>query len=161
LRAGGIIGLHDEDAIFKKQKKKLEAGDGTKDKARADWVGLVTTFKAVVLEGLEVVFIVIATGSVGHMLIPASIGAAAAGLVVVILGLLIHKPLSRVPENTLKFAVGVMLSSFGVFWVGEGLKMPWPGDDLSLIGLATGFLAVALACVAAINARKPMTKETV
>ncbi len=152
LRGAGIIGLHDEDAIFLKQKRKLESGDGVKDKAHADWVGLVTTFKAVVLEGLEVVFIVIATGSVGHMLIPASLGAAAAGLVVVLLGLVIHKPLSKVPENTLKFAVGVMLSSFGVFWVGEGLKMQWPGDDLSLIGLAFAFLTLSLTSVAAIKA---------
>ena len=153
LRAAGIIGLHDEDAIFLKQKKKLESGDGSTDKAKSDWVGLVTTFKAVVLEGLEVVFIVIATGSVGHMLIPASLGAAAAGIVVILLGLVIHKPLSRVPENSLKFAVGVMLSSFGVFWVGEGLKMPWPGEDLSLVGLAAAFLVVSLSSVEVIKSR--------
>ena len=149
LRAAGIIGLHDEDAIFKKQTKKLQEGKGGKESH--DWVGIATTFKAVVLEGLEVVFIVIATGAVGHMLIPASIGAAAAGLVVIVLGLLIHKPLSRVPENTLKFAVGVLLSSFGSFWIGEGLKFQWPGDDLSLIGLGGGFLTLSLLAAEAIK----------
>jgi len=148
LRSAGIIGLHDEDAIYQKEKRLLEgAGKG----AGLDWVAIATTFKAVVLEGLEVVFIVIATGAVGHMLLPASLGAAAAGAVVILLGLALHKPLARVPENTLKFAVGVLLSSFGVFWVGEGLKFKWPGEDASLLGLAGGFLLFALAAAAAIK----------
>ena len=144
LRSAGIIGLHDEEAIFKKQTKKLEELEGDKPKSQmVDWIAFATTFKAVVLEGLEVVFIVIATGAIGHMLIPASIGAAAAGVVVILLGLALHKPLSKVPENTLKFAVGVLLSSFGAFWVGEGLKFSWPGEDISLFGLAGGFLLLS------------------
>jgi len=142
LRSAGIIGMHDEEAIYQREKKELEQQGAVR--AKLDWVALVTTFKAVTLEGLEVVFIVIATGAIGHMLIPASIGAAAAGVVVISLGVALHKPLAKVPENTLKYAVGVLLSSFGVFWVGEGLKFPWPGDDLSLFGLAGGFLAFAL-----------------
>lgn len=142
LRSAGVIGLHDEDAIFVKQTIALQT-DGTAAPARLDKVAMVTTFKAVVLEGLEVVFIVIATGAVGHMLIPASIGAAAAGVVVITLGLLVHRPLSRVPENTLKFVVGILLSSFGVFWIGEGLHYEWPGSDLSLFGLAGCFLTVS------------------
>jgi len=148
LRSAGIIGLRDEDAIYQKQKRLLE-GDGKG--AGLDWIAIATTFKAVVLEGLEVVFIVIATGAVGHMLLPASLGAAAAGAVVILLGVALHKPLARVPENTLKFAVGVLLSSFGVFWVGEGLKFKWPGEDVSLFGLAGGFLLFALAAAAAIK----------
>jgi uncharacterized membrane protein len=147
LRSAGVIGLHDEDVIYKKQTNKLNSL-GSREPAKLDMVAAATTFKAVTLEGLEVVFIVIATGAVGHnrgsMLIPASIGAAAAGLLVIALGLVVHKPLSRVPENTLKFAVGVMLSAFGVFWVGEGLRFQWPGEDLSLVALALGFESVAL-----------------
>ena len=154
LRGAGIIGLHDEEAIFRKQTKKLEEGEAEAKQQTLDWVGFLTTFKAVVLEGLEVVFIVLATGAVGHMIIPASIGAAAALIIVVILGLLIHKPLAKVPENTLKFAVGVLLSSFGVFWVGEGLKLPWPGDDLSLFGLTVGFLVTSLLAVSLIKSAR-------
>ncbi len=146
LRSAGVIGLHDEDAIFLKQTKALRA-DGTAAPAGLDKIAVATTFKAVVLEGVEVVFIVIATGSVGQMLLPASLGAALAGVLVIALGLVVHKPLSRVPENTLKFAVGVLLSAFGVFWLGEGLQFPWPGEDLSLFWLAGGFLAVAALAV--------------
>jgi uncharacterized membrane protein len=92
------------------------------------------------------VFIVLAVGGVkGELLIPASIGALAAFAVVMVAGLLIRGPLSKVPENTLKFGVGVMLSSFGVYWTGEGLGLAWPGDDLSLVGLVVIFLLAALA----------------
>jgi uncharacterized membrane protein len=153
LRSAGVIGLHDEEAIYKKQTSKLSAL-GSGEPAKLDMIAAATTFKAVTLEGLEVVFIVIATGAIGRngqagsMVVPAAMGAAVAGLVVIALGLVIHKPLSRVPENTLKFAVGVMLSAFGVFWVGEGLRFQWPGEDLSLVALAIGFVSVALIGVA-------------
>lgn len=158
LRSASVLGLHDEAAIYLKQTKKLRA-DGTLKPSKLDMVAIATTFKAVVLEGLEVVFIVIATGSVGHMLIPASLGAALAGIIVVLLGLVIHRPLSRVPENTLKFTVGILLSAFGVFWVGEGLRFEWPGEDLSLFGLAAGFLAASWLAVLLARriASKPIT----
>lgn len=145
LRSAGVIGLHDEEAIYAKQTNALQA-DGASG-AGLDKVAVATTFKAVVLEGLEVVFIVIATGAVGHMLIPAALGAAAAGVLVILVGLVVHQPLSRVPENTLKFAVGILLSAFGVFWVGEGLRFRWPGQDLSLFGLALSFLAASALAV--------------
>ena len=97
------------------------------------------------LEGIEVVFIVIAVGSGGAgLLVPASMGALAALLVVVLLGFVVHKPLASIPENTLKFMVGVLLSAFGTFWVGEGMGLRWPAQDWSILGLVAGFLIVAL-----------------
>ena len=99
-------------------------------------------------QGLEVVFIVIAVGAGRGLIGAASLGAFAACLAVVALGLVIHRPLARVPENTLKFAVGVMLSAFGIFWTGEGLGVPWPGEDFAITAFAALFLMVALAAVA-------------
>ena len=146
LRSAGVIGLHDEEAIYAKQMSALRA-DGIPPTARLDKVAVAATFKAVSLEGLEVVFIVIATGAAGHTLVPAILGAAAAGILVILMGVALRHPLTRVPENTLKYAVGILLSAFGVFWVGEGLQLGWPGEDLSLLGLAAGFLAVSVLLV--------------
>ncbi len=137
LRSAGVLKLHDEEAIFARQTAALE---GENAPTRLDKIAVATTFKAVVLEGLEVVFIVIATGAVGHKLLPATLGAVAAGVIVILLGVALHKPLARVPENTLKFAVGVLLSAFGAFWFGEGIGLHWPGADLSLVALVAGFL---------------------
>ena len=109
------------------------------------WIAGLTAFKAVLLEGLEVVFIVIAVGAGRGLLWPASLGALAACVAILALGLAIHKPLARVPENALKFGVGVMLSSFGVFWTGEGLGIAWPGQDLALAAFVLVFLSVGLA----------------
>ena len=100
------------------------------------------------LEGLEVVFIVIAVGAGRGLLGAASLGALAACLVVVVIGFLVHRPLARVPENTLKFAVGVILSAFGVLWTGEGLGIPWPGDDFAIPAFGALFLMVALTAIA-------------
>jgi uncharacterized membrane protein len=104
---------------------------------------VATAFKIVMLEGIEVVFIVIAVGAAGGLLLPAALGAGAALLLVVALGLVLHRPLARIPENALKFAVGVLLAAFGTFWVGEGLGFAWPGGDWSVLGLIAGFVAVA------------------
>lgn len=162
LRAGGVIGLHDEAAIYAKEMAALvRDGGGTPPlRARLDRVALATSFKAVTLEGLEVIFIVIATGA-GGLLAPAAVGAALAGSLVILAGLALRRPLARVPENTLKFAVGVLLSAFGVFWVGEGLRYPWPGEDLALLGLIGGFTMVALLAVAAVrqSASDPLVVE--
>ncbi len=122
------------------------------------WIAGLTTFKAVVLEGIEVVFVVIAVGAGRGHLGAASLGALAACALVLALGLLIHKPLSQVPENTLKFAVGVMLSAFGVFWAGEGLGINWPGQDLAIVVFALIFLATGLGL--AVTLRRP-TREFV
>jgi len=156
LRAGGVIGLHDEAAIYAKQTAALARHSGGTPplRARLDRVSLVTSFKAVTLEGLEVIFIVIATGA-GGLLAPAAVGAALAGSLVILAGLGLRRPVARVPENTLKFAVGVLLSAFGVFWVGEGLRFPWPGEDLALLGLVAGFTVTALLAVAAVRRSPP------
>lgn len=156
LRAAGILPLHDEAAIFGRESAAIAAE--TSGSRSQDWIAGLAAFKAVLLEGLEVVFIVIAVGA-GHrgMLWPAAGGAALACALVLVLGALIHKPLTRVPENTLKYAVGVMLSAYGAFWTGEGLGLHWPGQDAALIGLAAIFLCSSLATVQLI--RKPASME--
>jgi len=143
LRAAGVIRLHDEDAIFAAESTELSK-QAQRRQRNLDWAAAVTALKAVLLEGLEVVFIVIAVGAGRGLLLPASLGAVAACAVVLAVGAIIHRPLSRVPENSLKFGVGVMLSAFGVFWTGEGLGIAWPGQDLALLLFAALFLAAGL-----------------
>ncbi len=144
LRSAGVLPLHDEVAAFAAETKELTE-EAKRKHASLDWIAGLAAFKAVLLEGLEVVFIVIAVGAGRGLLWPAAIGAAAACVAVLTAGIVIHKPLSKVPENTLKFGVGVMLSAFGVFWTGEGLGVEWPGQDLSLLVLVAAFLVTALA----------------
>src|SRR5665213_708085 len=146
LRSAGLIPLHDEQAAFQKNSeamRHLGTGHATWDK-----VAFAAAFNITMLEGTEVVFIVIAigAGSTG-MLLPASLGAVAALLVVIALGLILHRPLARVPENTLKFTVGVLLSAFGTFWVGEGMHLAWPAADWSILALIAAYLAIALLMV--------------
>ena len=104
----------------------------------------MAAFQSVLLEGLEVVFIVIAVGVGRGLLVPASIGAALACILVLAVGVSLHRPLSQIPENTLKFVVGVMLASFGVFWIGEALGVAWPGSDAALAYIASAFLLSGL-----------------
>ncbi len=146
LRAAGVLALHDEAAAFAKQSEVLREGSPPWWRG-IDVVAFVTSFKAVVIEGLEVVFIVIAVGASDTLLWPAALGATLALLLVVVLGLAIRRPLARVPENALKFAVGAMLSAFGCFWVGEALGAPWPGSDLAILVLIATFVGVALLLV--------------
>jgi uncharacterized membrane protein len=146
LRSAGQIPLHDEEAAFQKNTEamhRLGAGSATWDK-----IAFAAAFNITMLEGTEVVFIVIAIGA-GHtgMLLPASLGAVAALIAVIALGLILHRPLARIPENTLKFIVGVLLSAFGTFWVGEGLHLEWPGADWSIPALIAAYLVLALAIV--------------
>ena len=143
LRAGGVIPLHDEAAAFASESAALRRLGG----AASVWdrVAFVASFKITMLEGMEVAFIVIAVAAGGPgLLVPASLGALAALVVVLLLGLAIRRPLARVPENQLKFTVGVLLTAFGTFWIGEGLGVAWPGADWSIPGLCLGFLAIAL-----------------
>ena len=152
LRAAGVIPLHDEATTFAAETAELRE-QARRNEARLDWIAAVTSFKAVLLEGLEVVFIVIALSAGRGMLFPASAGALAACMLVIGVGFIVHRPLARVPENTLKFAVGIMLSAFGVFWTGEGLGVAWPGSDLAIVAFAAMFLAVSAAAV--VLARRP------
>jgi len=151
LRAAGVLSLRDEDAVYAKEIALLTSQP--RDKAtRVDGIAIATTFKAVVLEGIEVVFIIMATGA-GGKLLPATVGAAVAAVAVIGLGFVLREPLTRVPENSLKFAVGVLLSAFGIFWIGEGLAFRWPGGDLAVLGLAAGILVIAAVAVRTIRRR--------
>ena len=154
LRAAGVIALHDEAIAFAIETEELR-DQARRHEARLDWLAGLASFKAVVLEGLEVVFIVIAVGAGRGLLGAASLGALAACLVVVALGFFIHRPLTRMPENTLKFVVGVMLSAFGVFWIGEGLGVPWPGEDFVIPVFAALVLMIALSVVALMRRTRP------
>ena len=141
LRAGGAKALHDEDAIFATEVERAEARPGA---GAHDWYGFTVAFKGVFLEGLEVAFIVVTFGGARRDVGLAALGAAAALVVVVVAGSLVHAPLSRVPENTLKLGVGVMLTAFGIFWSGEGIGVAWPGEDAALVGLVLAVLAISV-----------------
>jgi uncharacterized membrane protein len=147
LRAAGRIPLHDEAAAFAKNTAAMRSGVVDQHGA-LDRVALAAAFNITMLEGTEVVFIVIALGVGGTgLLVPASLGAVAALLFVAGLGFALHRPLARVPENTLKFVVGVLLSGFGTFWVGEGAGFAWPGEDLAIPALVVAYLAIAVVLV--------------
>lgn len=142
LRSASVISKHDETGIYTRQRQALQSATACAN--GWDALAFAVAFKSVMLVGTEVVFIVIALAAGGESLLwPASIGALAALVVIVALGLVIHRPLSRTPENTLKFVVGVLLSAFGTFWVGEGLDAAWPGQDWSILGLIAGYLVAA------------------
>lgn len=150
LRTAGVIPLHDEVAAYASQSAELtDSSDATP--AALAWIGGLTAFKAVLLEGLEVVFIVIAVGAGPGLVWPASLGALAACAVVLGFGIIVQRPLARVPENTLKFGIGAMLTAFGVFWTGEGLGIAWPGQEAVLAAFAVLFLATGLATATALR----------
>jgi uncharacterized membrane protein len=134
LRSGGYVAMHDEGEIFLREQAEARAA-GSEERAGLDWYAFTVSFKGVLLEGLEVVFIVLSFGSAQGQVALAAAGAAAAVVVVVLAGVLVRGPLERVPENTIKFAVGLLLTSFGCFWGAEGAGASWPGDELSLLGL--------------------------
>ena len=142
LRFAGIVALHDEERIYQREVAELRAQG--RSNTQFDSVGAFVAFKAVLLEGTEVAFIVIAFGAGGGAALTAAIlGAFAAGVLVVILGAALRHPLTMVPENWLKFGVGAMLSSFGVFWFTEGLGGAWPGDALSVLLILAAFLVAS------------------
>ena len=159
LRYAGLKAIHDEEAIYEEHLAEMRAR-GEAPPAKMDPFGFVTAFKSVLLEGLEVAFIVITFGlqanstihhgvtqKNGHGILVAALGAVGAFSLVVAAGALVRSPLQRVPENTLKFVVGVMLATFGTFWGGEGLGISWWHEDLSLPILAVFYLLVAIALI--------------
>lgn len=142
LRFAGIVALHDEEEIYRREIAQLRARGLTR--TEWDWVGMIVAYKAVLLEGVEVAFIVIAFGAKGFAAMNAAIwGAVAAGVLVVAVAVIIRGPLTAVPENWMKFGVGAMLSSFGVFWFGEGIGAEWPGDAASIPIILGAFLAAS------------------
>jgi uncharacterized membrane protein len=134
LRSSGYKAHHDEAESFREERERAAAA-GEAGREMVDWYSFTVAFKGVLLEGLEVVFIVLTFGAAQGRIWLAAVAAAAALLVVVVTGLLVRKPLERVPENTIKYAVGLLLSTFGVFWSGEGASVDWPGGDLAILGI--------------------------
>ena len=149
LRASGYKALHDEDAIYRRELEAARAA-GVRRRAGVDSYAFVLSYKGVLLEGLEVAFIVLTFGSSrgGNGIALAAAGAAAALVIVVAVGALAREPLARVPENTMKFAVGVMLTTFGVFWGAEGTGVHWPGGEVALIGVLAFVIILSLGLVA-------------
>jgi len=153
LRASGFKALHDEEAIFAHELEEARAALGEK-RAGLDWYGFTLAFKGVLLEGLEVAFIVITFGSTQGRIGLAALGAGAALVLVVVVGVLVRAPLARVPENTMKFAVGAMLTTFGIFWSTEGAGAHWPGEDAALPGVLAFVLVLSFAAVATLRRRR-------
>lgn len=141
LRASGHKALHDEDAAYAKEVAAARAAASGGRWVVRDWYAFTLSFKGVFLEGLEVAFIVVTFGNNQHDVPLAALGAVAAVLAVTALGFAVRAPLARVPENTMKFVVGTMLTSFGLFWSTEGAGAHWPGSDAALLVIAP---AVAL-----------------
>ena len=137
LRQAGLKAMHDEAEEFEATKQALST--------REHWVAVTTAFNGVLLEGVEVVLIVIALGGVGHRA-GAVVGAMAALLAVIVAGVVLRAPLTRIPENLMKASVGVMLTSFGVFFVGEGIGVEWWHADVSIILLVALFAALFVGC---------------
>jgi uncharacterized membrane protein len=153
LRAAGLKALHDEQQAYEEERRAAR-GAGAAD-PRFDGYSFLISFKGVLLEGLEVVFIALTFGANQHDVGLAAAAAGAAVLVVAVVGVAVHAPLARVPENTMKFAVGVMLTSFGTFWGAEGAGAHWPAGDAALLVLIPVTLGLSLAMVALLRRRVP------
>jgi uncharacterized membrane protein len=153
LRASGWRAVRDEDAVF--ARERAEAANAPHvERAGLDWYAFTISFKGVLLEGLEVAFIVLTFGSTQGSIPLAALGAGAAVVLVVLAGIVVREPLGRVPENTLAFVVGVMLTTFGIFWGAEGAGVDWPGSDAALLGVLAFVLLISLGFVTALRRRK-------
>jgi uncharacterized membrane protein len=157
LRASGLKPLHDEAEEFREQTAAASTAGSADD--RFDAYSFTIAFKGVFLEGLEVVFIVLTFGANQHRIGLAAAAGALAVVAVAAAGLVVHRPLSNVPENTLKFAVGVMLTSFGIFWGSEGAGASWPGGDAALLVLVPAVLGFSLALAGAARRASDATRE--
>lgn len=166
LRSAGLKAKHDEDAIFAAQVAQLQSSEGVAGSGSQPWwhlrqvdrTGAVVSFKGVFLEGLEVVVIVVTLGSAGHDLGLAAAAGGAAIVVVGVVGALVARQLSGVPENAMKMGVGLMLVSFGTFWSGEGVHVHWPGSDLAIVALVA-FYAVAVWGLVRLLAGRPALRR--
>jgi uncharacterized membrane protein len=158
LRASGFKALHDEEVAYR-EEQELASG-APRASGRMDWYSFTVAFKGVLLEGLEVVFIVVALGSAQDAVGLAAAGAGVAVLLVMALGVAVHRPLSRVPENGLKLAVGLALTSFGCFWAAEGVGVEWPGGEASLPALVAYFGVVSYVLARTLRARRPAARLT-
>jgi uncharacterized membrane protein len=154
LRATGYKSLHDEASAYLREVAAARAATASSRRGVSDWYAFTLSFKGVLLEGLEVVFIVITFGDSQRNLGAAVIGAAAAVLVVAVTGIVVRAPLARVPENAMKFSVGIMLTSFGLFWGAEGTGVSWPGNDASLLGLVPVVALASLGYTALLHRRR-------
>ena len=143
LRASGAKAKHDEELIYANEVKRLRE-EAPVPASGLDGVSFAVSFKGVLLEGLEVAFIVITFGTNAGRLAEATLGAVLAVVLVVVVGIFVHRPLSRVPENGLKFAVGLMLITFGTFWAGEGIGIEWPASDATILILLVIYAAVGM-----------------
>jgi Ca2+/H+ antiporter, TMEM165/GDT1 family len=166
LRSAGLKAVHDEDAIFREEASAAE-GAATETRMGLDWFAFVVAFKGVLLEGLEVVFIVLTFGLTAGNIPLATAGAAVAGAIVLAVGAVVHRPLSRVPENTIKYGVGILLSTFGTFWAVEGLgvfapggeSLEWPGGELAILVVLVAWFVVSRLLVIALRRRVPASAE--
>jgi uncharacterized membrane protein len=147
LRASGYKALRNEEVLYQAEIAQARAA-GTLTRAGMDWYAFTLAFKGVFLEGLEVAFIVLTFGTTQGSVLLAALGAGLALALVVIVGALVHRPLSRVPENTMKFSVGLMLSAFGIFWSVEGVGIDWPGQDIAILGILAFLTAASVGLVA-------------
>ncbi|HXH95825.1 MAG TPA: hypothetical protein VNH40_01325 [Gaiellaceae bacterium] len=153
LRASGFKALHDEDAIFARELEEAREAERF-EHAGVDWYGFTLAFKGVLLEGLEVAFIVLTFGSTQGSIPLAALGAGVAVVLVAGVGVAVRAPLARVPENTMKFAVGIMLTTFGIFWGAEGAGVRWPGSDAALLGVLAFVVASSVLLVALLRRQR-------
>jgi len=154
LRATGYKALHDEASAYLREVAAAEAAPLQARRGVSDWYSFTIAFKGVLLEGLEVVFIVLTFGASQHNVGAAVIGAVAAVVLVTLTGIAVRAPLARVPENWMKFGVGVMLTSFGTFWGAEGAGVDWPGGDAALLVIVPVVALVSAGCIAWLRSRK-------
>jgi uncharacterized membrane protein len=152
LRSSGLKAKHDEDAIYQEAVAELRATGSSPDR---DHIAFVMAFKGVFLEGLEVVITVLTLGTSAHRLGLAATVAALAVVLVGIVGVVVAKQLSSVPENAMKMCVGILLMSYGTFWTGEGLNVRWPGNDTMLVGLVGAYVVVTWLLVVTLRREFP------
>jgi len=157
LRAAGFLPVHDEEQTYAEEVARARAAGASEP--GLDGYAFTISFKAVLLEGLEIAFIVITLGASQGSTLLAAVGAVAAVIAVVAVAAAVRRPLARVPENQLAFAVGVMLTAFGTFWASEGAGVEWPGDDAALPVLIAAIAAWALAFVVLLRRRRTLAEE--